>query len=56
MIYKEEIEFLQRDTYDLLIVGAGTIGLSLASSLSYENISICVVESGFEEKDTRSTV
>ncbi len=53
MIYKEEIEFLQRDTYDLLIVGAGTIGLSLASSLSYENISICVVESGFEKKDTR---
>ena len=53
MIYKQEIEFLQRDAYDLLIVGGGAVGLSLASSLSYEKISICVVESGLEHKDSR---
>jgi hypothetical protein len=53
LIYKEEIELLKKDSYDLLIVGGGAVGLSLAASLAYEKFSICVVESGVEHQDSR---
>ena len=53
MIYKQEIKFLNRDVYDLLIVGGGAVGLSLASSLSFEGINICVVESGLDCEDSK---
>ncbi len=53
MIYNEEINFLQEDPYDVLIVGGGAVGLSLAASLAYDSYKICVVESGLDKFDSK---
>ena len=53
MIYNEEINFIQSQPYEILIVGGGAVGLTLASSLAYEKINICVVESGLGFRDPK---
>ena len=50
MIYNDDISLLQSDRYDVLIVGGGAVGLSIASSLMYDGLKIGVVESGVDHK------